>query len=196
MTYYNHRYIWIKEFGPIPKDENGRSYEIHHIDGNNKNNNLDNLKLVTIEEHYKIHESQQDWGACMLIAKRMQLPPDHLSKIQLGKKRPDVGFKISKAKKGCIPWNKGINNCFSNETITKMKNTRKGKCYNSKLSKEQVDDIKKDFINHPLIDGVGNIQKNGKILTQERAYSNLYYKKFNLTSSGLYDIIKGKTWKN
>lgn len=76
-----HRKIWIKNNGPIPKDQNGRSYEIHHIDGNHSNNDLTNLKLVTIEEHYLIHESQMDWGACLLIAKRMRATPELISEL-------------------------------------------------------------------------------------------------------------------
>ena len=29
----NYRKIWVERHGPIPLDENGRTYEIHHIDG-------------------------------------------------------------------------------------------------------------------------------------------------------------------
>lgn len=194
MAYNNYRQIWIKTFGPIPKDSNNRPFEIHHIDGNRKNNNLENLKLVSIDEHYKIHESQKDWGACLLIAKRMNLPPDHLSKIQLGKKRPEIGKKISEARRGIIPWNKGLSNCFSKEVIEKMKTTRKGKCYYSKLNEELVNKIRQDFRIHPIINGVGFPMRNGKILTQERAYAKLYYKKYNLTVAGLHNILKGKSW--
>lgn len=73
--------IYKKHFGPIPKDENGRSYEVHHIDGNHNNNEIDNLKLVTIQEHYKIHESQGDWGACWLLAKKLTLDSKTISEI-------------------------------------------------------------------------------------------------------------------
>lgn len=51
----NYRKIWEKENGPIPKDENGRSYDIHHIDGNRKNNSIENLMCVSIQDHYEIH---------------------------------------------------------------------------------------------------------------------------------------------
>lgn len=76
-----YRKIWEAHNGPIPKDNNGRSYEIHHIDGNHHNNTIENLRLVTIEEHYKIHESQMDWGACLLIAKRMNVTSEVQSKL-------------------------------------------------------------------------------------------------------------------
>ena len=70
-TTTNYRKIWEHFNGSIPKDEQGRSYEIHHIDGNHSNNHIDNLQSVSIQEHYNIHYGQEDWAACMLIAKRM-----------------------------------------------------------------------------------------------------------------------------
>lgn len=76
-----YRKIWEEIFGPIPKDENNRSYEIHHIDGNRSNNLISNLKLVSIQEHYDIHAAQQDWGACNKILKRMNLSPEKFSKL-------------------------------------------------------------------------------------------------------------------
>lgn len=94
MTY---RRIWESVHGPIPKDENGRSYEIHHIDGNHSNNSLDNLKLVTIEEHYDIHFRQKDYGACWSIANRMNVPVEISKQLQsmlskqLAKERIDAG---------------------------------------------------------------------------------------------------------
>lgn len=79
MTIY--RKIWINNFGPIPKDEDGRSYEIHHIDGNRSNNCIENLKCVTIKEHYDIHYSQGDWRACWAMAKRMKLTSEEVSNL-------------------------------------------------------------------------------------------------------------------
>jgi len=77
----NYRSIYQKHYGPIPKDADGRTYEIHHIDGNHSNNDPSNLKAVTIQEHYDIHYSQGDWGACFLIARKMKLSPVTLSEI-------------------------------------------------------------------------------------------------------------------
>jgi len=53
-----YRKIWIDNFGNIPTDDDGRSFEIHHIDGNSLNNNISNLKCVSIKEHYEIHLQQ------------------------------------------------------------------------------------------------------------------------------------------
>ena len=54
----NYRKIYESHFGPIPKDDQERSYEIHHIDGNRKNNDPSNLQCLTIQEHYNIHFNQ------------------------------------------------------------------------------------------------------------------------------------------
>ena len=76
-----YRKIYEQHNGPIPKEENGRAYEIHHIDGNHSNNDPVNLKCVTIQEHYDIHYSQGDYGACLLMGNRMKLLPKQISDI-------------------------------------------------------------------------------------------------------------------
>ena len=74
-----HIKVWKKHHGAIPKDADGRSYEIHHIDGNPKNNSIENLICVSINEHYNIHLNQQDYGGAFLIARRMKIKPENLS---------------------------------------------------------------------------------------------------------------------
>jgi hypothetical protein len=71
--------VWITHNGPIPKDNSGRSMEIHHIDGDHTNNDINNLRLVTIDEHYKIHYQQKDWGACYFMMMRMNKTPEEIS---------------------------------------------------------------------------------------------------------------------
>jgi hypothetical protein len=79
--YGEHVKVWKKTYGSIPKDPWGRSYEIHHIDGNSSNNCLENLICVSINEHYDIHKKQGDWGAAFLIARRMESLPDDISQV-------------------------------------------------------------------------------------------------------------------
>lgn len=55
--------------------------EIHHIDGNHSNNDIANLKAVTIQEHYSIHHAQGDWAACLLMSYRMRLTTEEKSKL-------------------------------------------------------------------------------------------------------------------
>jgi HNH endonuclease len=84
MTIYkktNHRQIYESHFGPIPKDSSGRSFEIHHIDGNPLNNNITNLIALSIKDHYDVHYKQGDWIACFRISKRMQVSPEVKSEL-------------------------------------------------------------------------------------------------------------------
>ena len=78
---HNYRAIYKNHFGEIPKDTNGKSYQIHHIDGDHSNNSLENLKCVTIDEHYNIHYSQGDYGACYYIARSIRLTTEEISEI-------------------------------------------------------------------------------------------------------------------
>lgn len=73
--------IYEQHYGPIPKDSNGRSYEIHHINGNHEDNRIENLKAVTIDEHYAIHKAQGDYVSAFMIAQRMELSSEELSDI-------------------------------------------------------------------------------------------------------------------
>lgn len=50
-----HRWIWEKEFGPIPKYK-----VIHHKDHNKNNNNIDNLELMSLSKHSKLHYMERE----------------------------------------------------------------------------------------------------------------------------------------
>lgn len=75
------RKIWIKYNGPIPKDWEGRSYQIHHIDGDHQNDVIENFRCVSIREHYDIHWFQEDYGACFMIARDMKLTVFEMSSL-------------------------------------------------------------------------------------------------------------------
>ena len=77
----NYRKIYKNHVGSIPIDIDGRTYEIHHIDKNHSNNSPANLIAVTIQEHYNLHYSQKDWGACKAISMRMDKSPEELKFI-------------------------------------------------------------------------------------------------------------------
>ena len=140
MTIYsssNHRKIYETFVGPIPKDQYGRSYEIHHIDGNHNNNDLNNLLCVTIEEHYAIHLAQGDYKACLIMSQRMKITPEeksYLAKLSnTGEKNPMFGTiwinngKENKKIKGEIPegWVRG--RLISDEYAEKFhRRSRKG----------------------------------------------------------------------
>lgn len=44
---FEHRYVWKTIKGKIPKD-----HEIHHIDGDRTNNNIDNLECIHRSKHH------------------------------------------------------------------------------------------------------------------------------------------------
>lgn len=187
----NYRKIWEKHYGPIPKEPNGRSYEIHHKDGNRKNNNIENLSCITIKEHYDIHYNQGDYGACVMIAKRMNLPVDYISKIQQGKKRPGIGG----VKKGTVPWNKnkkGYKINLSEEGKNKKINNVKK---NAKIKDDDAEKIRLDYHRKIKIENnnIGKVMQNGKRMSYERAFSLEYSKLYNVSDQYIYRIIKGKS---
>lgn len=100
-----YRKIYEQNYGTIPKDDQGRSYEIHHIDGNRKNNDISNLKCVSIQEHYDIHYSQGDWGAVYAIARRMNLTLEQLSRIS---SEAATKGNLKRVKEGTHPFLGGI----------------------------------------------------------------------------------------
>ena len=131
-----HRLIYENHFGPIPVDEDGRRYEIHHIDGNHNNNSVDNLQCVSIKDHYDIHLSQGDLKACLIMAKRMKLSPEEKSRLakisNTGERNPSFGTiwitdgTINKKLKAgeTIPpgWNKGRTICSNHATKFNKRN--------------------------------------------------------------------------
>ena len=72
-----HRRIWERHWGQkIPK-----GYDIHHIDGNHSNNDVDNLLCVTRLEHAYIHKLQGDNGAYNMLVRTIEKPQlPHTSK--------------------------------------------------------------------------------------------------------------------
>lgn len=96
----HYRAIYENHYGPIPVEQNGRTYHVHHIDGNHSNNDPNNLKAVPIQEHYDIHYSQGDWAACHRLAAIMKLTPEEIS--SLAKKNA-----LEQVKNGKHPWQGG-----------------------------------------------------------------------------------------
>jgi hypothetical protein len=124
----NYRKIWENANGAIPKDELGRSYEIHHIDGNRENNDLNNLMCVSIEQHYQIHYEQGDYSSANLIAQKIGS-----GNFSGWNHSETIKQKMSEAAKGKV---------FTEEHRRKMSETRKGKKH-SEETKRKMSEAKK-----------------------------------------------------
>lgn len=113
----DYRKIYENIHGPIPKDEDGRSYDIHHIDGNHENNDPSNLEALSIQEHYERHYEQKNWCACSLIILRMNKTPDEISE-EISK------FQLKKVEEGSHHWLKknGGDEIARRNTLEQIKN--------------------------------------------------------------------------
>ncbi len=103
---------------------------------------------------------------------------------------------IGGVKKGNVPWNKGIKNCFSAKTIEQMKNTRSGRVFSRKIKNEQIIEIRKLYNEQPFLQNVGMTMKNGRKMSYIQAFCKEYAKDYNLTPQGLKKIILNECWKN
>lgn len=137
----NYRKIYERYHGPIPIDELGRSYHIHHKDGDDSNNNPLNLQAVSLLEHYHIHLEQGDWWAAGRLGQRLNLSKDEISKLRsrdakeriINGTHPFLDKKTASngGKKGIQHVKK---NGWSKEAIEKRVNTRKNGCgYTNKM---------------------------------------------------------------
>jgi hypothetical protein len=121
----NYRKIWEDANGSIPKDEIGRSYDIHHIDGNRRNNHISNLVAVSRREHYEIHKKQGDWHACLLLQKDLYITEEEFKEIKALSSQLRKGIKLSK------------------EHRLKLSEAKKGKPSNSKGKKRSIETRKR-----------------------------------------------------
>jgi len=93
---------FIAGHGPIRCDPSGRTFDIHHWDGDKTNNNIGNLVAVPIGIHYVLHYIRGDWGACVRIASRMKLSHKLISELAKRRSPPSLETrqKMSKSGKG------------------------------------------------------------------------------------------------
>ena len=103
---------------------------------------------------------------------------------------------IGGVKKGNLPWNKGIKNCFTEATIEKMSNSRKGRVFSRKINDEQIREIRKLYNEKPNLQNVGMTMKNGKKLSYIQAFCKEYAGFYNLTPQGMKKIILNACWSN
>jgi|TARA_Y100000310_G_C20590530_1_gene767767 hypothetical protein len=103
---------------------------------------------------------------------------------------------IGGTKKGSIPWNKGMKRCFSEETIARMSDKRKGVRHSSKLSVDDIREIRKLYDDRHHIEGVGKVQQNGIKMSYHQAFAKKYHEDYGMTLQGLKKIVLRETWKD
>lgn len=124
-----------------------------------------------------------------------------LSIAQKGKRLSEEHKRnISKGKLGCIPWNKGVKNCFSEETLERMSNSHKGqkkpeltirmnKLWVERKKNGWIDPKKGETYEQILgIDGANKKKKELSISLSGRVYSYETIKKMS-------EAHRGMTWE-
>jgi len=132
---------------------------------------------IAEREHIKKHNTvKEGWNIS---------PGGEYAKFS-GYSRKGIGGK----KKGSTAWNKGKKNCFSAETIQKMRDIRKGKVHSSKIKSNELIELKQLYLSKPDIPEANRKSANGKILSYARAFSKRYASKYNVTPENIYRIVK------
>ena len=169
------RRIYKKHYGEIPKDTLGRSYDIHHTDGNHSNDDPTNLIAVSIQDHYDIHYAKCDWGACYAIALRMKKSTKLIAelasrsnneRIENGthnwQKRPDGSTAIGDAYKAGLRtqvgrsnsrFDKTMYNFIHNSTGNKVTMTQYDFVHSFNLNKGAVCSMIKNHKGHRTVKG-------------------------------------------
>jgi len=179
----NYRKIWKDCNGLIPKDEQGRSYEIHHIDGNRRNNCIENLVCISIQEHYDIHYRQGDEIACHAIKLRMKtgsLKGWHHTK--------EMKKKFSDTRKG---------RKHSIEAKEKIRESRTGIKHSAK-TKGKISKSHKTPVMHLESGVVYESSKAAAIVNRVSSSTIVYQIKqgvFKVLTKGEYSILKQDTIK-
>lgn len=90
-----YRRIYTQHHGEIPIDEDGKSYDIHHIDGDHTNNNPSNLVALSMKDHYELHKNQGDFGAARLIAIKMKLSKEEIASVSRDSAKKDNARRLA-----------------------------------------------------------------------------------------------------
>jgi hypothetical protein len=201
MTIYSknyHRSIYETHYGKIPKDSLGRSYEIHHLDGNHSNNDINNLKCVSIQEHFAIHYRQSDWGACLLIANRMTLTPNDykkLGELQRGKNNPSYDHTVYNFyhKNGmtetCTQYELRIKHNLNGPNLSEVIRGNQKSVKGWRMTKEELPDMTGKL--QPNCNTTYNFQHKSGI-TEHMTQRQLYLKYKLPCRSGISQLISGK----
>jgi uncharacterized protein YerC len=216
-----YREKWEKAYGPIPKDNLGRSYDIHHIDGNRRNNSLENLQCVSLQEHYEIHKKlweevgrRRDIAAMKFLLYRLGEDPssvkgysiseetkEKIRKKLTGKRRPkEVIEKMSASLRGRKHSLEEIKKRTTGLKKAHAKKSQEQKSIiNAKISKSNQGKILKSTtkellsrINSKLTDK--EVLEVDRLIQEKVTYSKIS-KKFGISPAQITSIKQKKTYK-
>lgn len=167
----NREYIKIykQHYGEIPRDSQGRSYDIHHIDGDHTNNAISNLVALSIEAHYKLHKEQGDWGAVWSVAKRLNVS-------QQEKSEATRNMNLARSKNG-THWSQvtSSNGTHPFQNIEFQRKMRKITLANGTHSSQQTWTCEK-------------CNKTGKHMVN--------YRRYHGANCGIVSVSQGRIWVN
>jgi hypothetical protein len=216
-----YREKWEKAYGPIPKDYLGRPYDIHHVDGNRRNNSLENLQCVSIQEHYEIHKKlweefgrRKDMAAIKFLLYRLGEDPSSVKgysiteetkeKIRtklVGRKRPkEVVEKVSAKLRGRKQSLEAIQKRTVGLKNAHAKKSKEEKAIiNAKISKSQKGKVTKEKtkqllskINSKLTDK--EVLEIDNLIKQKMNYNKIS-EKFGISPAQITSIKQRKTYK-
>jgi len=217
----NYRKIWEEINGPIPKDSSGRTFDIHHIDGNRKNNSIENLICLSIEDHFKIHlkqfedtKSEKEFRSLVFLSQRLNKKVENLtgwtvsqetknkiSKTLTGKKRPSEVVKKYQEKLKGYKWSEeqinsrieGLKNFYKNNDRETRAEWRKN------ISKSHKGKILTEETKHKLSKHNSKLSDNQVLEIVELIKSGNTYKviseKYGISQAQITSIKQKKTYK-
>lgn len=166
----NYRKIYEKYNREIPP-----GYHIHHKDGNHANNDINNLQCVTAQEHYDIHKTQGDYGACwaLMVTGHISITPEERAML-VSKQQTEM------VKQGKHPW-------MRRENGTSLSYDRKEEMSKivSKAQKKLVDSGEHHF----LKENRDCFMDDKKSKSLKEKYEDLSFKEYMRVCS------LGRTWK-
>ncbi len=217
----NYRKVWIKHHGEIPFDSEGRSYDIHHIDGDRKNNDISNLICLSVEDHLKIHLEQyektgniKDLASYRILCGRLQKDVKTLSGYKISdktkekirrkltghKRPPDVVERVGNALKGIV-WSKdalqkrsnGLKRYYETATDEELKE-RWDKISISNKGKKIKEETKEKLskLNSKLNDN--EVLEIDNLIKLGETYNNIS-NKYGISPAQITSIKQRKTYK-
>jgi hypothetical protein len=217
----NYRKLWEQVHGQIPKDEQGRTYDIHHIDGNRKNNSIENLICLSLDDHHKIHlkqfeetNSEKEFRSLVFLSNRIgkkvesltgwtvsQETREKIRKTLKGKKRPPEVIEKMKGKLKGFKWSQdqiksrveGLKNFYKENDYESRTEWRKNisESQKGKIVKETTKE-KLSRINSKLTDK--EVLEIFNLINEGKNY-NIISEKYNISPSQITSIKQKKTYK-